>query len=156
MRKRVLVAGVALISMAVPGPGLAAGVRSHFRSKVPRATVSLVTRAFAAHGIPLEQKGRPWPIDDKSLALKVLWNRKDAPSQGEITVQVLRSAAELKSLPAHQRKANVCAGFPTSYLIVKSRNVVATYTSCVTLSSPMHLATQPAVSGFVAAMYSLR
>jgi hypothetical protein len=75
---------------------------------------------------------------------------------GVITVQVLRSAADLKSLPARMLKTDTCAGFPTSYLTVKSRNVVATYTSCFTLSSPIHLATQPVLGGFVAAMQSLR
>jgi hypothetical protein len=73
-----------------------------------------------------------------------------------ITVQVLRSAAQVKSLPARTVKPNTCAGFPTSYLTVKSRNVVATYTECYTVNSPIHLATEPVLSGFLAAMQSLR
>jgi hypothetical protein len=155
MRRFGLLAGIALVYMAVSGSALAAP-GSHSSSKVPSATVSLVTRAFAAHGIPLERKGTPWPPNDKRLALKVLWNRKVASSQGVITVQVLRRAADAKSLPARMLKTDTCAGFPTSYLTVKSRNVVATYTSCFTLSSPIHVTTQPVLSGFLAAMQSLR
>lgn len=154
MRRLGLLAGIALVAMTVAGSGLAAA-GSPSRSKVPSATVSLVAQTFASHGIALEQKGTPWPPNDKSLALKVLWNRQAASSQGVITVQVLRSAAQLKSLPARMLKPDTCAGFPSSYLTMKSRNVVATYTSCVTLNSPIHLATEPVLSGFLAAMQSL-
>ena len=87
---------------------------------------------------------------------KVFWNRKVASSQGVITVQVLRTVADAKSLPARMLKIDTCAGFPTSYLTVKSRNVIATYTSCFTLNSPIHIATTPVLNGFVAAMQSLR
>jgi hypothetical protein len=155
MRGLGLLAGIALVFLVLADSGLAAE-GSHSGSKVPSATVSAVAQTFAAHGIALEQKGTPWPPNDKSLALKVLWNRKAASSQGVITVQVLRSAAQLRTLPARMLKPNTCAGFPSSYLTVKSRNVVATYTSCFTLTSPIHLATAPALSGFVAAMQSLR
>jgi hypothetical protein len=154
VRTLALFAGTALVALAGPGSDLAAaGPPSH--SKVTIASPAAVTRAFAARGIPLEQKGTPWPPDDKSLALKVLWNRKVASSQGVITVQVLRSAAELKTLPARMLKPDTCAGFPSSYLTVKSRNVVATYTECFTLTSPIHLATQPVLDRFLAAMQSL-
>jgi hypothetical protein len=155
MRKLDLLAVIAVVSVAASGSSLAA-VGSHSSSKVPSATVSAVAQTFASHGIALEQKGTPWPPNDKSLAWKVLWNRKAASSQGVIAVQVLRSSAQLKTLPARTLKLNPCAGFPSSYLTVKSRNVIATYTSCYTLNSPMHLATAPALSGFLAAMRSLR
>ena len=154
MRRLGLFAGIALLALAVPGPGLAAGSPSS--SKVMIASPASVAHAFAAHGIPLEQKGSPWPANDKSLALKVLWNRKAAPSQGVVNVQVLRSVAQLRSLPARMLKPDTCAGFPSSYLTVKSRNVIATYTSCVTSASPIHLATDPVLSEFLAAMQSLQ
>ena len=155
MRGAGSIAGIALVSMAVAGPGLAAaGSRSS--SSAPSVSVASVTRAFAARGIPLERKGRPWPSNDTGLALKVLWNRRAASSQGVVTVQVLRSAAQLKSLPARMVKPNTCAGFPTSYLTVKSRNVVATYTECFTVNAPIHLATEPVLGRFLAAMQSLR
>jgi hypothetical protein len=154
MRRLGLLAGTALVAVSVPAAGLAwAGPPSN--SKVIIASPASVTRAFAAYGIPLEQKGSPWPPNDKSLALKVLWNRSVASTQGVISVQVLPSAAHLKSLPARMLKPDTCAGFPTSYLTVKARNVVATYTSCVTLTSPIHLATEPVLREFLRAMQSL-
>ena len=115
-----------------------------------------MTRAFAAHGIPLEQKAPLMAARGTNRLPKLLWNRALASSQGVITVQVLQMASDATSLPARLLKTDTCAGFPTSYLSVRSRNVVATYTSCVTLSSPIHLATAPVLSGFVAAMQSLR
>lgn len=155
MRRLGVLAWIALVCMAAPGSGLAAG-GSPSRPQAPRLTVSLVTRAFAAHGIALEQKGRPWPANDTRLALRVFWNRAAASSQGVVTVQVLRSAAELRTLPSRVVKPSDCAGFPTSYLTVKARNVVATDTECFTVSSPIHVATRPALGGFLGAMQRLR
>ena len=87
---------------------------------------------------------------------KVFWNREVVSSEGVVTVQILRTVADARSLPTRIQKADTCAGFPTSYLTVKARNVVATYTSCSTLTRPIHLATQPVLSGFLAAMQGLR
>jgi hypothetical protein len=155
MRRLGLFAGIALVSLAAPGSGVAAD-GSPSNSNVIIASSAMVAQTFAAHGIALEEKGTPWPRGDKRLALNVLWNRKAASSQGVITVQILRSAAQLRTLPARMLKLNPCAGFPSSYLTVKSRNVIATYTSCYTLDLPIHLATQPVLGQFVAAMQGLR
>lgn len=155
MRRLVWLAGIASIALAVPGSGLAA-TGSLSSSRVPSATVSVVTRAFAARGIPLELKDKLMAARGTNGLPKVFWNRKVASSQGVITVQVLRTVADVRSLPSRMLKTDTCAGFPTSYLTVKSRNVVATYTSCVTLNATIHLATSPVLDEFVAAMQSLR
>jgi len=154
MRRLGLLAGIALIGLAVPGLS-AAATGSPVNSKASIASASSVTRAFALRGIPLEQKAPLMAARGTNGLPKLFWNRTVASSQGVITVQVLRTAADAKSLPASLLKPNTCGGFPSSYLTVKSRNVVATYTSCFTLSSPIHLATRPLLSGFLAAMQSL-
>ncbi len=57
MRRLGLLAGIALVSMAAPGSGVAVA-RSPSNSKVSIARAAAVTRAFAAQGIPLEQESR--------------------------------------------------------------------------------------------------
>ena len=155
MRLSGLLIGVALACVAVRGVGVAVAGPQAGRT-APIASAASVTRAFAAQGIPLEQKAPLMAARGTNGLPRLLWNRALASSQGVITVQVLRTAADARSLPARLLKTDTCAGFPTSYLTVRSRYVVATYTSCVTLSSPIHLATEPVLTGFVAAMQSLR
>jgi hypothetical protein len=141
MRGLGLLAGIAAVSLAAPGSGVAAP-GSHSSSKLPSATVSSVARAFAVRGIPLR-------LDDQGKATqgpkrpKVLWNEQVASSQGVVSVVVFPSSAEAKATPERQSVAFDCAGFPASYATVRSRNVVATYTECFNLGPPIHLATNP-------------
>ena len=153
MRRLGLLAGIALVALAVPGSVLAAPGPSS--SKVSIASAAAVTRAFAANGIPLEQQHPLMAAHGTNGLPKVLWNRKAAFGQGVISVMVLQTAAEAKKLPVRAPVAFDCAGFPTSYLTIKSRNVVATYTRCFNLSPAIHLAANPALPSMMAAMQSL-
>ena len=154
MRRLGLLAGIALVSMAAWGSGLAvAGSPSN--SRVSIASSASVTRAFALRGIPLRLMDQSGAQGPKSAVPPVLWNRRVASSQGVISVMILRTAAEAKALPVRAPVAFDCAGFPASYATVKFRNVVATYTSCFNLNPLVHLATSPALPSFMAAMQSL-
>jgi hypothetical protein len=153
MRRLGLLVGIALVSVAASGSGLAvAGSPSNSTASI--ASAASVTRAFAAKGIPLEQQAPLMAAHGTNGLPKVLWNRKTAFSQGVISVMVLRTASEAKKLPVRVPVAFDCAGFPASYLTIKSRNVVATYTRCFNLSPAMHLAANPALPSMMAAMQS--
>ena len=65
-----------------------------------------VTRAFAVRGISLEQKAPLMAARGTNGLAKLFWNRTAASSQGVITVQVLRTAADAKSFPAPILKLN--------------------------------------------------
>jgi hypothetical protein len=153
MRRLGLLTGIALVAVAASGSGLAvAGSPSN--SKVSIASAASVTRAFALHGIPLRLQDQSGAQGPKIAWPPVLSNQKVASTQGVISVMILRSAAEAKKLPVRAPVAFDCGGFPSSYATVKSRNVVATYTTCFNLSPLVHLATSPALPSFMAAMQS--
>ncbi len=151
---RAVLAGIAVVSLAVPGSGLAAA-STHPTANAPIATAGMVTRAFAARGIRLEQKALLMAARGSSGLPKLFWNRGAASTQGVITVRVLRTAADAKGFPMRTSSTSDCAGFPAMYLTLRSRNVVATYTDCFNLSSSVHLATRPVLPVLIAVMHGL-
>jgi hypothetical protein len=155
VRRLGLLTGIALVAVAASGSGLAVAAAPS-NSKVSIASAASVARAFALRGIPLrledQSKGLQGP---KSALSPVLSNQKVASGQGVVSVMILPTVAEARALPVNPSVFFTCAGFPASYQTLKSRNVVATYTECFNLNPSAHLATNPVLPAFVAAMRSL-
>jgi hypothetical protein len=160
MRRRWLLGGVAGVAV-VTGAGLAIW-SSRPGPTSSAATISSVTKAFAAKGISLEiDPAAGLAPGERGRALGVLWNQPHAAQQGVVQVIVLRSEAEARGVVQYSKRldrslTDTCGRtLAVDYSQFQSRNVFATFSSCDFTRTSTRVVARSVRSTVMAAMRDL-
>ena len=160
MRRSRLVAGTVVL-VAVAGIGVAIQA-SRAGSSTSPATVSAVTRAFAARRVQLEIDASAGLAPGvRAHPLGFLTNQPHASTQGLVEVVVLRSTAEALGLARYSRRLDLTARDPcgdtgaVDLERLQTRNVIATFSACDYADTPARLATAPVGSAVAEVMRQL-